>query len=116
MSCWRYYEIQNKYRTPVICKRCTWKICSWFRGRERELREKEEHEKKKAETEKEEKAEKHGSLAKLEIELNKHNLKVEEERIKMANSKFQEALSENFFIQRETPKCTSDWYEIGTKI
>ena len=63
---------------------------------ERELREKKEREKKKTEKEKEENAEKNESLAKLEMELNKHqtNLKVAEESIKIGNQKLQETLSE----------------------
>ena len=76
---------------------------------QRKLREKEEREKKKAEKDKEENAEKNESLAKLEMELNKHqtNLKVREESTKIGNQKVQEALSEKIFIQRENPKCTS---------
>ena len=83
---------------------------------ERELREKEEREKKKAKKEREENAEKNESLAKLEIELKKHqtNLKVAEESIEMGNQKLQEALSERILSTEK--KCISyDWFGIGAK-
>ena len=63
---------------------------------EGELREKKEREKKKTEKEKEDNTEKNESLAKLEMELSKHqtNLQVAEESIKIGNQKLQEAFSE----------------------
>ena len=62
---------------------------------EGELREKKELEKKKTEKDKEENTEKNGSLAKLEMELGKHQtyLQVAEKSIKIRNQKLQEAFS-----------------------
>ena len=81
---------------------------------ERELREKEEREKKKAEKEKEENAEKNESLAKLEMELNKHqtNLKVAEESIKIGNEKLQEVLSEKS-LSREKIQSVQAMIDMG---
>ena len=81
---------------------------------ERELREKKEREKKKAEKEKEENAEKNESLAKLEMELNKHQtkLKVAEESIKIGNQKLQEVLSEKS-LSREKMQTTQAMIDMG---
>ena len=76
---------------------------------ERELREKEEREKKKAEKEKEENAEKNESLAKLEMELNKHQTK---ESIKIGNQKLQEALSEKS-LSREKIQSAQAMIDMG---
>ena len=69
---------------------------------ERELREKEEREKKKAEKETDKNTEKNESLAKLEMELSKHqaNLKVAEESIKIG-IKTPRSVVRKIFIQRK---------------
>ena len=71
---------------------------------ERELREKEEREKNKAEKEKEENVGKNESLAKLEMELNKHqtNLKVVQESIKTVNQKLQKRCQKNPYPERKS--------------
>ena len=81
---------------------------------QRRLREKEEREKKKAEKDKEENAEKNESLAKLEMELNKHqaNLKVTEESTKIGNQKVQEALSEKA-LSREKIQSAQVMIDMG---